>query len=225
MIIGISGKKRSGKDTVALMLKDELENVNLIAFASPIKDCLLAALNTAYGATLTKQHRIFTMDDMNGIGYDRETIFDGDYTETDVYHLLLVALNHANNRHHFDDSIVNNLMLLCAIYSQVEHLSIRRLMQIIGTDIVVQAQTNYWVDSALSRIKPDMHNIFTDVRQLHEMDALRNLNAKIVFVTRLNTHIDDTHITEIGLQPIDSDVIIENNETLEHLHNKVKGIL
>lgn len=227
MIIGISGKKRSGKDTVANMLEHHLgcENVNIIAFASPIKECLLYALSSQTGERLTKEKRRFTMDDLNGIGYDRETFFNGDYTDTDVYRILLNALFYADVKFKFDETIVNNLVLLCSIYSQTENLSIRRLMQIIGTDIVVTAQQDYWVYSAMSRMKSDRHNIFTDVRQQHEMDALRKLDAKIIFVQRLNTNTNDTHITEIGLQPLDSDVIIDNNETLEHLQQQIKELL
>ena len=224
MIIGISGKKRSGKDTVANMISDFIGDTKFIAFAGPIKDCMLFALNSPHAVNLTKSKHTFTMDDLNGIGYDREQEFDGEYTPKELGYVLMTALQYADIMNKFDVNSCTKMIELCEKYS-VEKMSIRKMMQTIGTDIVVAVEKNYWVDSAINRIDNKCHNIFTDIRQIHEMSAMRNICDEIVFVERINTITTDTHITEIGLTPTDTDVIIDNNSTLEQLENNVKLFL
>ncbi|QPI17877.1 dNMP kinase [Pectobacterium phage POP12] len=108
--------------------------------------------------------------------------------------------------------------------------TIRRFMQVFGTDIVVnQIDKSIWIKLTINEIidgavyEFPCDTIITDCRQKHEEDALRALGAKFIFVNK-DTENDDSHITEQGLIPKSGDIVIDNNGTLEQLNNQIKEI-
>lgn len=97
----------------------------------------------------------------------------------------------------------------------------------------------FWVQSLIRKIQSTGYRkvIITDVRGLHELDAL---NAAFPGVTRFikvtrngskcgyGTGVSEVHITqqEPELIPLDKiDTVVENIRTLEELRQKVKNIL
>lgn len=124
----------------------------------------------------------------------------------------------------------------------------RKMMQIIGTELFqYHFHKNIWVHSLYKRHEHDINNgniIFSDSRFKHEMDFVKSLNSKIIFVERnvpdwmsdvvdwyngfLNVKpaiLDVLHISEhewLGQKP---DYTIENKGNLNDLENNVKRMM
>ena len=93
----------------------------------------------------------------------------------------------------------------------------------------------FWVQSLINKIKEMKCQkvIITDIRGLHELDAIRTAfpNAQFIKITRSNAIISTVgqgHITqqEPDLIPLDKiNVVIENIGTLEELREKINKII
>lgn len=205
MIIGIHGKKRSGKDTVAKMLIDKL-GFESYALADPIHRSLHQALS-----------RELSLNDVKGFtSYDRDR---GRYGFKRAKGILMKAVHFLNHSCKFED--------YAAIQKRIARLpyraywSIRNLMQCLGTDVVVYVEPDYW----LKRVPLNKHIIITDIRQQHELDYFRKNNAKLIFVYR-DTNLCDNHVTEKGLDPdVSKDTIIDNNKSLAELEYSVEQFI
>lgn len=242
MIYAISGLKRTGKDTVARFVH-ELTGAKHYALAKPIKHSLYVSLVNM---------RNITWEDMNGdTDYDREQ--DLMLTTPELRSILRRAINENHNKLNFEQweltkmfSIIDSLrshdrmtFVDCFKYGFMRMLgrtdamkeiesrykwSVRRLMQCLGTDIVVKVRRDYWLEFMDTEMFDDDF-IISDIRQDHEMDYFRKKSAKIIFVVRDGVVGNDSHITERGLEPELGDFIIKNDGTLQDLHDKVERIV
>ena len=78
MLIGISGKKRSGKDTVAQILSEHLENPSVLHFADALK--LEVAKATGFSIRYIEEHKENFRLILQGWGTDfRRKIYGDDY--------------------------------------------------------------------------------------------------------------------------------------------------
>lgn len=167
MIIGIAGKKRSGKDTVAKVLIDN-HGFGKLAFADPIKRALCAMLS-----------------------------IEMEYLE-----------EHKDER------------------DPVSGLTYRYLMQTLGEDwccgVVGKGFMISLLDQTLIHDSSWYKNfVITDIRRESEADYVRGaLGGKVLHITRKSADVD-THITEAGIKIQSGDALIENDGTLEQLHEKI----
>jgi hypothetical protein len=182
------------------------------AFADPIHRSLQYALSEV-GINLS-------LEDCKGF-----TDFDRDKFEVhDPFIVIKTALDWCHRRHPFSDAarIYRKAMptlIAEQIVSMKEAITFRRLMQIMGTDIVVSIEKDYW----LRWVPLNSDVIFTDVRQVHELEFVRENNGLCIFVYRDVPSCDnDSHVTETGLTPIDGDIIIQNNGTLDDLRDAIQ---
>lgn len=200
-IIGIHGKKRSGKDTCANIIR-KYKGYDIYSLANPIKEAISYA---------TK----FTMDEMNGITVDRENTF----IEVNLEQLknMLYYLNK-----NYEPLTLCELIDAIQIINNIKDykFSIRKLMQFIGTDLMVSVRKTYWL-SNLSNLNKSI--IISDIRQEHEIEFIRKY-GEMIFINK-NTNMVDDHVTERGLIPIDGEIIIDNNGTISDLEQQIKNIL
>lgn len=216
MIYCICGKKRTGKDTVAQFVLDDYQNVEAIALADEIKSILRRGMS------------------LSGDRYLRELSKTNPFYSGDREAPLLMSNEGA--RILFANGIesltkrgygLGNADIVAYEICQTnkQPWTIRRLMQVFGTDIVCNENDYVWTDIVLKKmLKSDKDNfIITDVRQKHEYKYLSKFGAKFVFIER-ETGEDDSHSTEKGLKPQPNDIIILNNGTLSELKADVLNV-
>ncbi|MGL5307127.1 MAG: hypothetical protein ACRC9Y_13435 [Aeromonas veronii] len=228
MIYTISAKKRVGKDTAAKFITEARADIKSYALAQPIKEALyfgFIIMNAARPIHLwndTIQIEAWTGD---GTGIDREASLG--ITHEQGIEVLYNAWNRiVDIKPEFSNLTASVYLILDEIIKVPVDWSIRRLMQVFGTDIGVRVDEKIWLKFMFSvyfdAICDNMSLLITDCRQEHELDFLRKLGAKVMFITRdLGEENKDEHITEKGLTPEPTDVIIENNGTLAELKHKV----
>lgn len=208
-LITLSAKARCGKDTTANYLTKRLPKSKSLAFASSMKDSIASTFSD-----------YISREDVFGTGVDRNSyeipitspelkkritqVFEGFYYDTG----------------HVDWSVVSN-----------RGLTIRKLMQAIGTDIGVnQLCRDMWVNefsyelTNIEKIGNCRVVIVTDCRQEHEMAFLRQQKSVVIHIMR-ETGLEDNHVTEKGLPVLEGDFVVDNNSTLENLYLQLDGII
>jgi hypothetical protein len=110
----------------------------------------------------------------------------------------------------------------------------RKVMQFFGTEIMqfeVQRllpniDRGFFVKSLLARHKDDERIVISDMRFIHEWEAIKNTHSDslIIKITRNGGLVDD-HVSEKELEQIQPDLVIENNGTLESLFAQVDRAL
>lgn len=205
MIIGIHGKKRSGKDTTAAILQKKIGG-DIYSLAKPIKQAISAVSG-------------ISMDVLNGnTGIDRDkTKFDVSLNElhsmVEWLHNEFVSLSEIEYEH---------AKIILSVYPDMNSMTIRELMQTLGTDIMVSIRTDYWLNP-LKNMSLNNSIIIPDIRQTHEIDFIRSIGV-MIFVNR-ETKMIDKHITESGLTPLDGEFIIDNNSSLNNLDKQINTLI
>lgn len=226
------GKKRSGKDTTADYIMD---NYNAIKaqLAYPIKEALHHAFSVVQYHYSDIQK--LTRDQIEGIDYDREQNLFLDKKR--VVAIMLAAMAWLSEQKYL--CATYNGLPMNSVERDVERVinnieddwSVRRLMQTLGTDIVVDCfDKMYWVkwcmDEYADNFEKYNYFIVPDVRQEHEISFARAMGATIVHVVRPDQEIKkDSHITERGLPVMPGDIVITNDGSLEELYKKIDKVL
>lgn len=226
MIFVLCGKKRTGKDSVAEILK-ETGQFDSYAFADHLKSFLeQAGLESGVSAFINfRDDRVFWEG-------DREKPLLASNAE--VMKLFDSAISFMVREGHIDELTAHRHAasneIPYKIYNNTEFWTIRRLMQLFGTDIVCNTiGDNFWVKLTMDTIlsNPENHHehvLITDCRQPHEYKYMKRLGAKFIFLER-NTGIEDDHSTEKGLIPSEDDIIIDNNGTLDELKSNILNLI
>lgn len=240
MIFVICGRKRTGKDTVAEILNDTGE-FSSYAFADNIKRILESAgvLCGVEAFSKFRENRLFWEGDREkpllASNQEVKQLFDkaiGIMVERGV-------INSTSYVQSYEKVSYSQLIM-----ENEEVWSIRRLMQVFGTDIICNLYDNsIWVRLALNDActipsqkvcdmykglipNPEIskHILFTDCRQPHEYKYMSRLGAKFIFLER-ETGKTDNHSTEQGLTPSEGDFIINNNGTLDELKSNILNLI
>jgi hypothetical protein len=237
-LIFLIGKKRSGKDTTADYIMQK-HNAIKHQLAGPIKDALCfgyQAIIMAHDSCY--EFPILTRKEWEGENYDRETNLN--LSKGQVVEIMEAAMWYLNSRlqiteTRFSESSLDRVSLNIVkrvINSIEDEWSVRRLMQTLGTDIMVNYfDRMYWVkwfslvflEQFSTKSKYDFF-IVPDTRQDHELDAARAMGATVIHVVRPDLVYSkvDTHITEAGLPVREGDTVITNDGSLEELYAKIE---
>jgi hypothetical protein len=175
-LIGVSGKKGSGKDEVAQAVnsfRPEDSNLAIVKFADALKDATCALLNCT-----------------------REELEDQNFKETE-----------------------------CGISG----MTYRKFLQRFGTEAMRDTfGSNFWIQCLVPTLKEQANTLsngsyilVTDTRFLSEAEFLRSCGGKILRVNRPGLP-EDLHVSETELDTYDFDMVIENDETLADLYEKVE---
>lgn len=227
-LIAVVGKKRSGKDTVADFIVNDLNGAKY-QLAAPIKERLGSAYDVCYNNK--SGYPKLKIADFFGEGeVDRERNLL--LNNADVQYLFELACTHLHHRIHFNLEKAK-FAARSVTLNNIEPWNIRRLMQTLGTDVIVDGVDRMLWMKLFALDYMDMMSsdkefyVVPDVRQVHEIDTLRAMGATIIHVVRPEQENEqtDTHITEAGLPIEDGDKVITNDGTIEELYENVKEIL
>ena len=110
-----------------------------------------------------------------------------------------------------------------------EHLKIkitpRIAMQKIGTDIFrMHFHQDIWLLILKKQIIRYDKIVVTDIRFLNEYNMITKMGGNIIKITR-NNIIKDSHLSENILDSIKFKYVIDNNGTIEELHQKISSFL
>ena len=235
MIIGLSGKMQSGKNTVASIIqyliyqdKTEHPSLSLNSFLNNtfIGDSYSGFIQKSFATKLKQIVSIL-------IGIPVEDLEKQEVKDSRLPECW----------HKFDD---NN--------HYVEPDNVRELLQILGTDLLRnQLHQNVFVNALFADYTSKKYSvgidkyghqtivdkypnwIITDCRFKNELQAIKDSGGITIRVNRLNstnqnghTYInkkDRTHPSELALDNAEFDYVIDNNGTIEELVIKVKEIL
>jgi hypothetical protein len=100
----------------------------------------------------------------------------------------------------------------------------RQIYQLLGTEVGRGIDTNVWVKNAQMFIKNACGRsvVITDVRFSNEALWIREQGGVVVYIERDQPTIEEFgHSSENGLVDDDIDIYIDNDGTIEDLHNKL----
>lgn len=217
MIIGLIGKKGSGKDTAARMLQQSLMDFGI----KLEKKQMAFNLKNACSLLTNKNLNEFEDNDLKDNKYSKPLILN--------YDDILSFLGHFGAD---PERSANIYEFLKDINFSYQINSNRELLQFLGTEIVRDMLgKNSHVNSAIKSIQNNNSNyIFTDLRFENEVLSLLELKKlKNVFLLGIkrNNNKNDNHSSE---QEIDklielyADVIIDNNSSLLDLNKSISLI-
>lgn len=108
-------------------------------------------------------------------------------------------------------------------FAKREFDDVRRLLQRIGTeggrDVLGK---NIWIDTALNNAPENA--VVTDVRFLNEAKAIWDREGVVIRLMRDNSGLSSVHSSETELDLIRPDFVVENNGTVEELHEQLLGL-
>lgn len=201
-VVGIAGRKRSGKDTVALMLEEEY-GFKRLALANPLKECLSTFLGVPEPP-------------------DKESVVSFSVSQEDLMEMAhLLRLDSGVFIERFREQMKEWCGQSC--YT----LPYRKLIQTVGTDICRALDEQVWIRRTMYEItmykKYGGRNKFvvSDIRFDNEAEFIHNLLGSVWCVTSTRGEYDN-HSSEKGIDEKYVSCIITNNGTLEELRESVK---
>lgn len=201
MLIGIAGKKRSGKDTVAKMIHKLNPDLKIGAFATKVKEvCALGCkLPIEYFYDDEKDTRqVFIHAGMNeDVAKYLIDLYKKFHRSTPTYELYQTILSDVRS-------------------SLFGVMTPRQIMQTIGTDLAHQyIDPEVWIKLTLAD-----NMIISDARYPLERQRIKELGGILILVES-DRQINDWHCSENSLQD-DYDYVITNNGTLDDLQKEVE---
>jgi hypothetical protein len=205
LILGISGRKQSGKSTTG-------------NFIYSIYMSNLGISNKVY---INEYGQIIVSDLLGDTNY--AGVFDptnhygnNDYIISQVFEKLAPYIKIYNFADVLKRDICMNILDLTydqcygsdeeknaptSLQLEGKHLSARDILQYIGTDVFRKIKPDVWVEATITKIKKDKPElaIITDCRFPNEVDIVKNNNGKILRLSRDLHHSD--HISETILDP------------------------
>lgn len=196
MIIGISGKAQSGKDTVCKMMVYTLWYYNYSQRLSP------------FGIEHYNEQVLQYYNLINRIDWYQTSFADK------LKQCLSIILR--TSRSAFED----NEFKKCNIAWL--GMSVRELLQKFGTAIRNEVCDDFWVKACLKDFEEHNNYLITDVRFKSEAKGIKEKGGIIIRVNRKGAGAGN-HISEIDLDDYSFDYVINNDGNMEDLLLKVKA--
>lgn len=215
MIIGISGKKGSGKDTLAEILNKLTSNHSLEGSEKSLKFWEWESAKTKYDLKSFASKVKEVVSVLTGISL--EDLEDREVKEMELNEDWWVwKLEREGNystilRPYQDSEGTENFELV--------KMTPRKLLQLVGTECGRNIiHPNIWINSLLSSYNKDFTNwIITDVRFKNEAQAIKKRGGILIRINR-ETGFLDNHSSETDLDDYsDWDFVIDNNGSMEDL--------
>lgn len=242
-LIGISGKKQHGKDTIALIIQYLicLDKGTLVPHQQPFDTFELAPIANSTQSTWHIKQFAKKLKKMVCllIGCTMEKLEDNEFKEKELneewtrygYANGFTKDNEGNTTMLSKDCDKERYELELRTNWQTAYKTVytpRLLLQVLGTNCGRNIiHHNIWVNALFA----DYNNVFqnwiiTDVRFLNEVEAIKKRNGFIIRVERNLEDQNDQHESEIALDKYEGfDYIVQNNGTIEELIEKIKQIL
>lgn len=199
MIIGISGKKQCGKDTVCKIIKaldiwNRYGDGDMLTFVK-----MLLKTPSPLGSIWYKHAYADKLKQVLSI----------------ILNVDVVA---------FEDNIFKMSNSEIA-KPEGGYYTNRELLQRFGTEVGRSISPTLWVDALFTSYSEDDHWIIPDVRFPSEAKAIKDRGGIVIRVDR-ETLSHDNHPSETALDDYEGfDYRIDNNSDIEHLIVRVKGIM
>ena len=208
MIIGLSGKKQSGKNTVSKIIC-ALDFIDRTNSWSQLRYGYVEIEDTA--KTVLKW-----ITDWERIDYDNKwqevsfafalrkcaSVLTGNL---EIFNLDEKSKNEPSGIKDADGNNITN----------------RQLLQKLGTEVGRAISPNIWVDCLLKCYKPEKYWIITDVRFENEANAIKEKDGVLIRINR-DTGYQDNHASETALDNYEHfDAVIDNNGSLKDLIDNV----
>lgn len=173
-IIAFAGRKRSGKTTLANVIKDYEEKAKIITIADYLKKLCSQLMSMSYEELNEKKD--------NG--------YEFSITPDEKWYDIISEATQIDK-----DLIRKELENKCIT-------NIRQLLQLIGTDVIRKYKPNWHVDKMCEEIeKTDVKTVIAidDVRFPNEREAIEKLGGKVYFIVRPNPSEVSNHPSETAL--------------------------
>lgn len=253
LILGISGRKQSGKSTVGNFImslclaqlnyceKIYMDEDGHLIISDLLGDDRYEGIFDIY--QIVNKHndpRILAAIDKL---YDKIKIYNfADILKTDIC-MNILGLSH--EQCYGDDAAKNSLtklkwkdmpgytdaVALEPDYDQSGYMTARQVMQFVGTDIFRKMSADVWTTSTINKIlkeKPHI-SIITDCRFPNEVSAIKNIGGHVWRLTRNpfnSNHISETALDADNYDWSNFDQIIDNNDkTLLDQFTHIKHLL
>jgi len=201
MIIGITGLKRSGKDTIADYIKDKY-NYKKMALADSLKKAC---------------QEIFLFDDDQLWG-DKKDLIDARYNTTPRKILQVVG----SELFQFD---IYNYIPEISKAVPLRMLWVNRvLLEIYKMQNKAPIHSTEKMYQGYFGEDKELDIVISDVRFPHEALAIQKFNGIVIKVIRNGLKVDD-HISEKSVDDIQCEYTIINDGTIKDLYNKVNHVL
>lgn len=212
MLIGLSGKAQSGKDTVYKMMVYTLYYWRYY--------------NTKKSEGYIEYDKEYSIDHME---YIFSCLYDLDqniykYSFASKLKECLSALCNVPVSFFEDINFKNSKVQWLTL--EGKHPTIRELLQKFGTAIRNEVCSDFWVQAAFNNIKNIKHHtiVFTDVRFKSEAEAIKNKGGVLVRINRKEAGAGN-HISETELDDYKFDIVINNNGDLSDLLEQVRVLM
>jgi len=204
MLLGISGVKRSGKDSVADVLVKDF-GFKKIALADPLKEVCSEVFKIPL--------QFFYKDELKDLAFIEPEIID-------VYHIERLVTQLEGYTSISNDQIRDLTTHGCG----KELKSPREILQFVGTDLCrAYISDSIWLDIFYSTVKKaEGHLVCTDARFPNERELIKSLGGKNMLVIRQGLNNTDTHASENSLgTESEYDLVVQNSGTLADLHREI----
>lgn len=192
MIIGISGKKQSGKGVLSQWLINKSQEngyqAKVYSFASFLK-------RFAVDVMCLEEKQVYGTDD------DKNTLTKYKWENMPFYEHIVwehaMRLSKANPKKSF-----KTIWKEAEIFVPKGYMKAREVMQTLGTEIGRRMYSEIWVEALMNLMKKESKDyplqIVDDVRFVNEADAIKNIEEGLL--VRLTRKIsDDNHLSETAL--------------------------
>jgi len=221
MIIAISGKLASGKDTAADIIIERYPFFIKKSFAYQVKSIVADITNTSINDNLTREGKNI-IPKLNTTNYNK-------------------LLNIIENTYNVYGSVYN--ITINEIYLKIHHIfdpifvandkSLGELQQIISTLFKDIFSPNIWIDYLFNDFKSTDFWIISDLRFPNEADFLLHLNSLIIRLNGDPANIrslnldkrNSNHSSEIALDNYPFTFVINNDKSISHLYFSIFSIL
>ena len=205
MLIAISGRARSGKDTIANVL---IKNFGFkrVAFADKLKEIC----SDVFDLPLNMFHR----DEFKDRAFEEPIIIDVGHVKNLVKRLE-------------EYTSINNEAYEALLSQGCDKvlLSPREILQFVGTDLCRNCvKDSIWLDIFNSILKnTDGHIVCTDARFTNERNLIKSFGGMNMLVVRPNLVGLDSHISEndFGTSE-DYDTVVTNDDTKDKLEHDIQ---
>tara|TARA_R110000824_G_scaffold17703_2_gene71273 strand:- start:1601 stop:2374 length:774 start_codon:yes stop_codon:yes gene_type:complete len=209
-IVGISGKKQSGKTTTGNFLFGcSMLSLDLVEYAN-IDECgrLIVPYEDSNGKN---KPCVFPVDSLHPNMVD--------YMRSNIWHKIKIY-NFADNLKHMcinilglkeeqcygtedeKNSLTNIKWSDCPIETdRNDRMTAREVMQFVGTDVFRKMYPNVWVDSTIKKIKSDNPElaVVVDCRFPNEVSGIKGAGGHVIRLERNIFGEEDQHPSEIAL--------------------------
>jgi len=207
MILGLSGKASSGKDTTADYLIDHFAWDSKIALASNLKEACKIIFNLSDDQVLTQK--------------GKRTSFQVPVLLSDFH--VSAVVNWINRTHsvHINDVDYTK-------YLGLELNTPRDVLQFVGTELMRSYCDSYHIDVIMGKLRYYNNVAITDVRFKDEAEAVKAANGKLVRIERdANLRgVSSNHLSETALDNWGNwDYILYNNSSFCNLYSQIDKMI